>query len=99
MSEPQGDIRQPPPPARKRPPGAGFQGRDTQDWLRIGLIAAAILYAVILLFLNSDRIKIDFLFFEANTRLWLLLLLTLVLGFAAGYGAARLRDRRRRSQG
>jgi hypothetical protein len=96
MSEPQKDVRHPAPPARKPSTGSGPAGRDSLDWLRIGLIVAAILYAVILLFLNSDRIKIDFLFFEANARLWLLLLLTLVLGFAAGYGAARLRDRRKR---
>jgi uncharacterized integral membrane protein len=100
MSDPEKDVRQPA-PAPKHPPSADPQAgaRESLDWLRFGLIAAAILYALILLLLNNDKIELDFLFFSANTRLWLLLLLTLVLGFVAGYGAARLYDRRRRSAG
>lgn len=91
MSEP--EPRQPTTkPRPDRPAGAHESG----DWLRLGLIAAAVLYGLILLILNNDKIKLDFLFFEANARLWLLLLLTLALGAVAGVVGARLYDRRRR---
>jgi uncharacterized integral membrane protein len=56
-----------------------------------------VIYGLLLLILNSKRVKLDFLFFEANARLWLLLLLTLALGAVAGFVGARLSDRRRRS--
>jgi uncharacterized integral membrane protein len=89
------DPRQPTTKPRTSPQPDG--GRDTGEWVRIGLIAAAVIYGLLLLILNSKRVKLDFLFFEANARLWLLLLLTLALGAVAGFVGARLYDRRRRS--
>ena len=100
MSEREKDVRKPA-PAPKTPPKVDPAGadaeRDTLDWIRFGLIGVAIVYALILLLLNNEKIKIDFLFFSANARLWILLLLTFALGGIAGFAGARLYARRKRS--
>lgn len=69
--------------------------RDT-PWTLIvfGVLAA---YAVIVALLNSERVKVDFLFFSANTRLLILIFLCLGLGFAAGFLFDRWRDRRKQN--
>jgi uncharacterized integral membrane protein len=99
VSEQEKDVRRPAPAPKTPPkvdPAADDNQRDTLDWMRFGLIAIAILYALILLLLNNERIKIDFLFFSANARLWILLLLTFALGGIAGVAGARLYARRNR---
>lgn len=94
------DVRKPA-PAPKAPPDVDpvttDEQRDTLDWARFVLIALAIVYALILLLLNNEKIKIDFLFFSANARLWILLLLTFALGGVAGFAGARLYARRKRT--
>lgn len=70
------------------------QRRDI-PWLVIvfGILA---LYAILLVVLNSDQVEVSFVFFTAEISLLVLILLCLVIGFAAGYLFERLRDRRKR---
>jgi uncharacterized integral membrane protein len=56
----------------------------------IGVIA---LYALIVALKNSERVKVDFLFFSTNTRLLFLIILCLVLGFVSGFLFDRWRAR------
>ena len=72
------------------------QRRDV-PWMLIvfGLLAV---YAVLLVILNAEQVEVSFVFFTAEISLLVLILLCLVIGFAAGYLAERLRDRRRRSE-
>ena len=56
----------------------------------IGVLA---LYAVIVALLNSEKVKIDFLFFSASVRLLILIFLCLGVGFAVGFFFDRYRRR------
>lgn len=53
-------------------------------------------YVVLIALLNSDQVKVDFVFFSAHIRLLFLILLCLGVGFAAGFLFDQLRDRRKR---
>jgi uncharacterized integral membrane protein len=56
----------------------------------VGILA---LYAVIVALLNSEKVKIDFLFFSASVRLLILIFLCLGVGFAVGFFFDRYRRR------
>jgi len=58
----------------------------------IGILA---LYAVIVALLNSEKVKIDFLFFSASVRLLVLIFLCLGVGFVVGFFFDRYRRRGR----
>jgi uncharacterized integral membrane protein len=75
----------------------GQQPPKTRDipWMLV-VFALLALYAVLLLILNADQVEVSFVFFTAEISLLVLILLCLVIGFAAGYLVERLRDRRRR---
>jgi uncharacterized integral membrane protein len=58
-----------------------------------------VVYSVILLLVNSEKVAIDFVFFEARTRLiWLILLSMALGGLIAVLGPRYLRRRRERRQ-
>jgi uncharacterized integral membrane protein len=46
---------------------------------------------------NRDRANVDFLFWDADIRLWLALLLAVALGFGAGVIIGRITKRQRQS--
>lgn len=79
------EASRPTPPKRETP------------WTLIifGVIA---LYAIIVALLNSERVKVDFLFFSTNTRLLILIFLCLGIGFAAGFLFDRWRQRTKRDE-
>ena len=56
----------------------------------IGILA---LYAVIVALLNSEKVKIDFLFCSASVRLLILIFLCLGVGFVVGFFFDRYRRR------
>ncbi len=56
----------------------------------VGILA---LYAVIVALLNSEKVKIDFLFFSASVRLLILIFLCLGVGFVVGLFFDRYRRR------
>ncbi len=67
--------------------------RDT-PWTLIALGVLA-LYAVVIALKNSERVKVDFLFFSTSTRLLFLIFLCVAIGFAGGFLFERSRARRR----
>jgi uncharacterized integral membrane protein len=69
------------------------QKRDT-PWTMI-VIGVLALYAVIVALLNSEKVKIDFLFFSATVRLLVLIFLCLAVGFVVGFFFDRYRRRSR----
>lgn len=54
-------------------------------------------YVVLIALLNSDQVKVDFVFFSAQIRLLFLILLCLGVGFGAGWVFEKMRARRKRS--
>jgi uncharacterized integral membrane protein len=65
-----------------------------RPWTLIALGVLA-LYAVVIAAKNSERVKVDFLFFSANTRLLFLVFLCVAIGFVGGFLFARSRARRK----
>jgi uncharacterized integral membrane protein len=60
---------------------------------------ALAVYGALLLILNSDEVKLQFVFWSTKASLAILLLLTLAIGFLAGFlfDAARERRKKRRA--
>ncbi len=63
----------PAPPAKKR---AGIAG---VSWKTIALVVLG-LYILLLVIVNSERVKLDFVLFHANTSVFFLVLLSFLLG-------------------
>jgi uncharacterized integral membrane protein len=68
--------------------------RGTSTWALV-LFAALAVYALLLIILNDDKVDVSFVFFTAEISLLVLIVLCLGIGFAAGYLADRLRERRK----
>jgi uncharacterized integral membrane protein len=64
------------------------------SWKTVALVALGI-YAVILIFVNSQRVKLDFVFFHAQTRLIFLVVLSMALGALVMWLFPRFRRRGR----
>lgn len=80
-------------PERTVRPEPGSSGAT--PWKAI-LGAAAVVYAVIILLLNTDEVEISFLFFSAQISLVFLILLSMALGAViALFGPAYWRRRQR----
>jgi uncharacterized integral membrane protein len=73
------------------PPGPE---RDT-PWKLI-VFAAIAVYAILIILFNRKQVEVSFVFFSAEISLLVLILLCVVIGFAAGYLFEQLRDRRKR---
>ncbi len=70
--------------------------RKPAQWMLI-VFGGLGLYAVVVALLNSERVKVDFLFFSANIRLLILLFLCLGVGFAGGFLFDHWHRRRKRA--
>jgi uncharacterized integral membrane protein len=68
--------------------------RDT-PWKLI-VFAAIAVYAILIIVFNRKQVEVSFVFFSAEISLLVLILLCVVIGFAAGYLFEQLRDRRKR---
>jgi uncharacterized integral membrane protein len=68
-------------------------GKTGVSWKTI-LLAILGIYALILIILNSKQVKIDFVFFHARTRVFVLVLLSMALGALIMWLIPRLRRRR-----
>jgi uncharacterized integral membrane protein len=68
--------------------------RGTSTWALV-LFAALAVYALLLIILNDDKVDVSFVFFTAEISLLVLIVLCLGIGFAAGYLADRMRERRK----
>jgi uncharacterized integral membrane protein len=71
--------------------------RGTSTWSLV-LFAALAVYAILLVVLNDDKVDVSFVFFTAEISLLVLIVLCLGIGFAAGYLADRIRERRKGRQ-
>jgi uncharacterized integral membrane protein len=79
-------------------PAKRAKSEDGLNWKAILLVVVAI-YAVIFLILNSNEVKISFVFFNARTSLIFLVLLSMGIGAAlALFGPAWWRRRQRQKQ-
>jgi uncharacterized integral membrane protein len=74
------------PTARKKP---------ERNWTLIVFGVVAV-YALLLVILNDEKVKIDFVFFSTSIRLLVLIILCLVLGFVGGLLFDRWRLTRKR---
>ena len=68
--------------------------RGTSTWALV-LFAALAVYALLLIILNDDKVDVSFVCFTAEISLLVLIVLCLGIGFAAGYLADRIRERRK----
>jgi uncharacterized integral membrane protein len=73
--------------------------KEPGDRRRVTRLLAAgviILVAVVFMSQNNDKVELNFLMLSIETRLWVGLLITLVLGAVLGQVAESLWDRRKR---
>jgi uncharacterized integral membrane protein len=66
--------------------------RKTREW-RNWVIAAIVVYAILFILLNRKSVSISFVFFSAQARLLIALLLAGALGFVAGWLVRRRQER------
>ena len=66
----------------------------TRHWVRLAVLGAAAVYAVLFIAFNTDRAKIDFVFTSTKVSLIFLVLLALAVGFVLGYFSSQLRRHR-----
>jgi uncharacterized integral membrane protein len=69
---------------------------STTKWVVLAVLAVLTLFFVLQ---NRDEANVDFLFWDADLRLWVALLFAAALGFAAGLLVGRItKGRRQRSR-
>jgi uncharacterized integral membrane protein len=68
--------------------------KDLGEVGKLVAIVFLVVVALIFIVLNNDRVRIDFLLFDVEMRVWMTLLGTTLLGVAIGYLLANLRKRR-----
>ncbi|MEO8424108.1 MAG: LapA family protein [Actinomycetota bacterium] len=81
--------------AGKMPPGdpdEPIRRGSTTKWVVLAVLAVLILFFVLQ---NRDRANVDFLFWDADLRLWVALLFAAGLGFVAGVILGRITKGRR----
>ena len=78
------------------PESSPTKKRDT-PWTLIVLGVLA-LYAIIIALKNSDKVRVDFLFFSTSTRLLPLIILCVAIGFVGGWLFERARAQRSRNR-
>jgi uncharacterized integral membrane protein len=72
------------PPGR---PDQPIRRTSTTRWIVLAVLAALILSFILQ---NRDRANVDFLFWDADLRIWVALLFAAALGFGAGMILGRL---------
>jgi uncharacterized integral membrane protein len=69
------------------PQGGGASGRGAKFWLIVALIVVALIFIL----LNSQEVKIKFLFATVKAPLFFALALSTILGLVIGWAVARFR--------
>jgi uncharacterized integral membrane protein len=83
------------------PPGGGTQAPAEDEQrvpVRLILLGLLGLYVLLFIILNSGSVSVSFVFFSTDISLIVGLVLAIVLGFAGGYLANELRERRKRKK-
>jgi uncharacterized integral membrane protein len=73
------------------------KGRDRDVAPRAIVALLALIAAVVFIAQNRNRVETTFLFFEGTPRLWVVILVSLILGALLGQAVALLARRRRRN--
>jgi uncharacterized integral membrane protein len=68
---------------------------STTKWVVLAVVAVLIASFVLQ---NRDRANVDFLFWDADLRIWVALLFAAALGFVAGVMVGRITKGRRRDR-
>ena len=76
-------------------PGEPIREGSTTKWVVLAVLAVLILFFVLQ---NRDEANVDFLFWDADLRLWVALLFATLLGFVAGLLVGRITKGRRRDR-
>lgn len=98
MSEHQAPEREQAPAAAEPTGASGLSERRSGDLVsRLGemrrpAIVVLLIYAVLLIVLNTKRVSISFVFFTIHTELLVLIAVAGVVGFAGGYLLRRHKD-------
>jgi uncharacterized integral membrane protein len=76
-------------------PEGGSTKRNVQpsQWVRYVLAAIVVVYVLAFMFLNTDRVKVDYVFFSRDSRLIYVILVSAVLGALAAALVKRWRRR------
>jgi len=69
------------------------RGPDGRQWVRYIVAAIVVIYVLCFMFLNTERVEVDYVFFSRGSRLIYVILISAVLGAVA---VALLRRWRRR---
>jgi uncharacterized integral membrane protein len=64
---------------------------------RLALLLLLLLYVIVLVALNAKSVKVNFVFFSTRASLVVVIVLSIALGFLAGFLFDTLRDRRKRA--
>lgn len=70
-------------------------GVDKRLVVRLVVAAVVIIYTILFIAQNSDKVETSFVFFTVETRLWVSLLFAVILGALLGQGAEALWRRRK----
>ncbi len=73
-------------------------GRGKGVSWRLIAFGAVALYGLLLVVLNTEQVHVEFVFWDAEASLVVVLLLALAVGFLAGFLFDTLRDRRKRGK-
>lgn len=77
--------------------GSGPQEKKETPWRLIGFVVAAVL-ALIFVLSNREEVTVSFLFFEADTRQWVSLIVAVALGVVSDRLFIGVRRRRRKDK-
>ncbi len=83
------------PPTPTTPRKAADQERDI-PW-RLILLGAVTIYVILFAALNSDEVRVHFIFFTTSTSLIVVMIIGILLGAVGGYLFRELRARRRKA--
>lgn len=79
-------------------PSSKRGGADTPEqgrpW-RLIVFGVLALYAILIILFNRKQVEVSFVFFSAEISLLVLIILCVVIGFAAGYLFDQIRKRRK----
>jgi uncharacterized integral membrane protein len=71
------------------------EGLDTRLVLRLVIGAAIVIYTILFIVQNSDKVETSFVFFTIEAHLWVSLVVAVILGALLGQGVEALWRRRR----
>ena len=75
------------------------EGLDTRLVIRLVIGAIIVIWTILFIVQNNERVETSFVFFTVDTRLWVDLLVAVLLGAVLGQLAEAMWNRRRKRRG